>query len=314
MLRRKNARVVPELALFSPTPNPSPLVRAPLGGPVVVHAQPQPIPAPATPVPNWEICSKCGKKGDRWLHQNLDGGRDARHSHNPRIHLECYYPGITTKIALTIAKTQDKADSEAGVPTSTVFHSQIQSQPLSTIGAPLSLPMTEPSVDDMVEQLSQTLAKPSEPPAPVLLPRKHQALEGEALLAYRRDSLQSGFERWSSQIKTATSPKQRQAKLKDGLEVVEHWMGYGFDEEVNSRKDQLRLLVSRLEVADVIEKVSSLQMESAKQKALEHALKRIRDDDLPDELQAKEIEQVEALVKEIEEIRASKKKPSKKKP
>jgi hypothetical protein len=93
-----------------------------------------------------------------------------------------------------------------------------------------------------------------------------------------------------AELEAARGPRSRDNALSSGLaQLVQPHM-----------REQLLLEASRIEVRSVLDKVAGLKTKSAKLRNLHEALARISIDDIPDQLQAAEIAELERAVAQVE--------------
>jgi hypothetical protein len=96
------------------------------------------------------------------------------------------------------------------------------------------------------------------------------------------------FDEWLEKLEKALGAYRKKV-LQDALAVIAR----------PDLRQNLILGASVLDVADVLSKVANLKTNAAKKRHLEATLEQLRNDELPDELQAKEIEQLDGILKEI---------------
>lgn len=94
---------------------------------------------------------------------------------------------------------------------------------------------------------------------------------------------------WISRIESYKGPEARRNALIRALQEISD----------PAAQRQLRLAVSRIETAAVLEKVDGLSTAAAKRRHLEKAIAALRSDDIPDELQAEGLRELEARLREL---------------
>lgn len=94
---------------------------------------------------------------------------------------------------------------------------------------------------------------------------------------------------WISRIESYKGPEARRNALIRALQEISDPVA----------QQQLRLAASRIETAAVLEKVDGLSTTAAKRRHLEKAIAALRSDDIPDELQADGIRELEARLREL---------------
>ncbi|MDI1476410.1 hypothetical protein [Polyangium sp. y55x31] len=101
---------------------------------------------------------------------------------------------------------------------------------------------------------------------------------------------ENAFRRTVIKMEAARGPAGRRSALEAGLR------------EITSPQKRERLLVeaSRIEVEAVLDKVDGLKTAAAKKRNLQTALEALRNDDVPDELQAKQIQWLEDALAELD--------------
>ena len=110
-------------------------------------------------------------------------------------------------------------------------------------------------------------------------------------------------------LPAAAPPPPTRAALLDWISRIESYKGAearrnalarALEEITDPReRSQLQLAASRIEVAAVLDKVDGLATDAAKKRHLEKALAALRSDDVPDELQADQLRELEARLREL---------------
>jgi hypothetical protein len=98
------------------------------------------------------------------------------------------------------------------------------------------------------------------------------------------------FEITLVKIEAAKGPAGRRAALQAGLD--------GIDQQ--DTRERLLVVASTIEVQAVLDKVDGLKTAAAKRRHLTAALEAIRADEVPDDLQVRQIEWLESALKELD--------------
>lgn len=113
-------------------------------------------------------------------------------------------------------------------------------------------------------------------------------VQAEQELAVARD--EGDYAKWVGRIEGAKGPAGRRTALEAGLRTLTQ----------QHLKERLTLEASRIEVQAALDKADSLKTPAAKLRTLRAALEGIRNDPVPDELQAQQIRWLEDAIADVE--------------
>jgi hypothetical protein len=130
---------------------------------------------------------------------------------------------------------------------------------------------------------------PPNPPRAIAPPPSDAAARMPARVPVRPKSSQDPVLEWIARIEGYKGPVARRNALERALTEIEDPKG----------RAQLVLAASRIEVAAVLDKVDSLTSTAAKKRHLQKAITDIRSDNIPDELQAEELRQLEERLRSL---------------